>query len=65
MDVEEHVCVNGWADEENARPCRVCRPWHYACPTCGVSASQCHKLTTGRCCPSCVHATPRLGRKTR
>lgn len=49
-ELEEHVCANGWEDEDNARPCRVCRPWHYACTTCGASVSHCHKLT-GRCWP--------------
>lgn len=54
---EEHTCVNGWADEDNARPCRICRPWHFGCAICGASVSACHKLA-GRCCPSCPHTPP-------
>lgn len=58
----EHSCANGWEDEENARPCRVCRPWHFACTTCGAGVSACHRLT-GRCCPACPHTPPKLGRR--
>lgn len=49
---KEHACSRGWIDEDNARPCRICRPWHFACRACGTSSR-----------PACPHTPPsRKGR---
>lgn len=58
----EHECNNGWADQDATRPCRVCRPWHFACTVCGATVTACYRAG-GRCCPSCPHTPPRLGKR--
>lgn len=58
----EHECDNGWADQEAARPCPTCRPWHYSCTTCGATVRSCAN-TVGKCCPSCPHTPPALKRR--
>jgi hypothetical protein len=57
---EDHTCEDGWTDKDAARPCRICRPWHFACTTCGVSVRACHDRRTGKCCPRCPHTPPSL-----
>lgn len=62
--MSDHSCTDGWTDVDEARPCRICRPWHYACTTCGLTVRACHKLT-GKCCPSCPHTPPTTRKKAR
>ena len=64
-ELESHECANGWTNADDARPCRICRPWHYACSACGMSVSACHSKADGKCCQSCPHTPPRPERKGR